>query len=106
MRPGGGLSPPARAGMLEGRQQRTAMPTYDYECGRCGQRFEKSQPMSARPVRKCPQCGGRVRRLIGTGAAALVRGGRKSAGDEPPPCARGAPCAGPDGTCPAFRDRR
>jgi putative FmdB family regulatory protein len=51
------------------------MPTYDYCCDRCGHRFERFQKMSATPLETCPECGGRVRRLIGTGAAILVKGG-------------------------------
>ena len=36
------------------------MPTYEYECEHCGHRFERMQPMSAPPVKKCPQCGKKV----------------------------------------------
>ena len=51
------------------------MPTYDYECKACGHKFEKFQSITARPVRKCPQCGKtKVRRLIGTGAGILFKG--------------------------------
>jgi putative FmdB family regulatory protein len=51
------------------------MPTYEYECGSCGHRFEKFQSMSAKPLKSCPQCGRPVRRLIGTGAGLLLKGG-------------------------------
>ena len=40
------------------------MPLYEYECGRCKHRFELIQKFSDKPVRKCPDCGGRTRRLI------------------------------------------
>lgn len=40
------------------------MPIYEYECGRCQHRSERIQKFSDRPVRKCPECGGRVERLI------------------------------------------
>jgi putative FmdB family regulatory protein len=51
------------------------MPTYDYECNACGEKFEKFQPITAHPVRKCPSCGkNRVRRLIGTGAGVIFKG--------------------------------
>ena len=76
------------------------MPTYEYECSKCGHRFEKFQQMSARRVRKCPQCGGTVRRLLGVGGAVLIRSGRGSS-PELPPCARGGSCA--DG-CPMQSD--
>ena len=51
------------------------MPTYDYECGACGHTFEQFQPITARAIRKCPECGRRkVRRLIGTGAGVIFKG--------------------------------
>lgn len=51
------------------------MPTYDYECLDCGATFEKFQPITARPLRRCPSCRtGRVRRLIGAGAGFIFRG--------------------------------
>jgi len=51
------------------------MPTYEYECGACGHRFEKFQPITAKATRKCPACGKmKVRRLLGTGGAVLFKG--------------------------------
>ncbi len=50
------------------------MPTYDYQCDRCGVTFEIFQEITDRPKRKCPQCGGRIRRLIGAGAGLLFKG--------------------------------
>ena len=51
------------------------MPTYDYECLDCGDTFEKFQPITARPVRRCPACRtGKVRRLIGAGAGFIITG--------------------------------
>jgi len=51
------------------------MPTYEYECDGCGERFEKFQSITAGPVRKCPACGRRkVRRLIGAGAGVIFKG--------------------------------
>ena len=51
------------------------MPTYDYECSACGHQFEKFQPITAAPIRKCPLCGKRkVRRLIGTGGGVIFKG--------------------------------
>ena len=69
------------------------MPTYEYECKDCGHRFEKFQAMSAKPVKKCPDCGGRVRRMISAGAAVIVRGGSTSRGRSPSlPCGRDESC--------------
>jgi putative FmdB family regulatory protein len=50
------------------------MPTYEYECRSCGHRFEKFQSMTEKPIRTCPQCKGRVDRLIGMGGGVLFRG--------------------------------
>jgi putative FmdB family regulatory protein len=51
------------------------MPTYDYECGACGHKFEKFQSMSSKPVRKCPVCGkSKVKRLLGIGAGVIFKG--------------------------------
>ena len=50
------------------------MPTYEYECLACGHKFEKFQLMSAKPVKKCPKCQGRVKRLFGTGSAIIFKG--------------------------------
>jgi putative FmdB family regulatory protein len=51
------------------------MPTYDYECQACGHRFERYQTMTAKVMRKCPECGKpRLERLIGTGAGVIFKG--------------------------------
>ncbi len=50
------------------------MPTYEYECKKCGKRFERYQSITARPLRKCPECAGRVRRIIGAGGGVIFKG--------------------------------
>jgi len=40
------------------------MPLYEYQCTKCGHRFEKIQKYSDKMVRKCPDCGGRVEQMI------------------------------------------
>lgn len=40
------------------------MPLYEYECNSCGVRFERLQHMDEEAVKKCPECGGDVRRLF------------------------------------------
>lgn len=42
----------------------TLMPLYEYECKKCGHRFEKIQLYSAKMVKKCPECGGQVEQMI------------------------------------------
>lgn len=50
------------------------MPTYEYECGKCSYVFEELQSISEKPLEKCPECGGRVNRLINGGAGILFKG--------------------------------
>jgi len=50
------------------------MPTYDYECKSCGYNFEVFQSFMDSPVKKCPECGKAVRRLIGGGAGVIFKG--------------------------------
>jgi putative FmdB family regulatory protein len=40
------------------------MPLYEYECKKCGHRFEKIQKFSDKMVKKCPECGGVVEQMI------------------------------------------
>lgn len=53
------------------------MPTYDYQCAACGDQFEQFQSIKDDPLDTCPQCGkrGKVKRLIGTGAGIIFKGG-------------------------------
>ena len=50
------------------------MPTYEYLCEACGYKFEKFQNMSDTPIKKCPQCGKDVKRLIGKGMGVIFKG--------------------------------
>jgi len=51
------------------------MPTYDYQCGDCEHTFEEFQSITAKPLRKCPECGKpKLKRLIGTGAGVIFKG--------------------------------
>jgi len=40
------------------------MPLYEYQCEKCGHRFEKIQKFSDKPIKKCPECGGKVTQVI------------------------------------------
>ncbi len=53
------------------------MPLYEYECQKCGHRFEKLVPRSAaRQPQQCPKCGATdTRRLMSTFAARSTGGG-------------------------------
>ena len=50
------------------------MPTYEYECEKCGFTFERFQSIKDEPVKECPECGGLVRRLISAGAGVIFKG--------------------------------
>jgi putative FmdB family regulatory protein len=50
------------------------MPTYEYRCLDCGHRFEQFQRIQDAPVDTCPQCGGRVERLISGGSGVIFKG--------------------------------
>ncbi len=50
------------------------MPTYEYECRKCGHEFEFFQSITAAPLKKCPKCRGSLRRKIGSGAGLIFKG--------------------------------
>jgi len=50
------------------------MPTYQYRCTKCNHEFEEFQSISAEPLDKCPECGGKPERLISGGAGLLFKG--------------------------------
>jgi putative FmdB family regulatory protein len=49
------------------------MPTYEYQCEACGCTFERFLSMSDEPLKECPQCGGKVQRLMSTGAGFILK---------------------------------
>ena len=50
------------------------MPTYDYKCLECDVQFEKFQGITAPPLEECPECNGKVKRLISAGAGLIFKG--------------------------------
>ena len=40
------------------------MPLYEYQCKKCKHKFEKIQKFSDRPIKKCPECGGPVEKVM------------------------------------------
>lgn len=40
------------------------MPIYEYECKKCHHRFERIQKFSDPQVKSCPNCAGRVERVV------------------------------------------
>ncbi len=49
------------------------MPTYEYECRKCG-RFEHFQRITDEKLKRCPSCKGTVKRLLGAGAGIIFKG--------------------------------
>ena len=52
------------------------MPNYDYECHKCGNRFDVFQSMNDPKLPDCPAetCDGNVKRLLGTGGGIIFKG--------------------------------
>ena len=52
------------------------MPTYTYKCEKCEKTFDKFQSMKDEPLKICidESCKGNVKRLIGMGAGAILKG--------------------------------
>jgi len=81
------------------------MPTYEYKCEACGYLFEKFQNITDKPLKNCPKCNGKVRRLIGTGSALIFKGSGFYATDYARQnqsltrCGRDKTCCGRDVPC-------
>jgi putative FmdB family regulatory protein len=88
------------------------LPTYEYQCDKCGNKFEKFQKMSDNPLDACPKCGGVVHRLIGGGGGIIFKGTGfyqtdykgKSKTDKGPSCpgAKNEGCGG----CPHSKETK
>ena len=75
------------------------MPTYEYECTKCGYNFEVFQAMSDEPIKTCAKCGKKVRRLILGGAGVIFKGSGfyvtdKGKGKGPPSGGKGGKASG------------
>ncbi|MFA6217373.1 MAG: FmdB family zinc ribbon protein [Candidatus Omnitrophota bacterium] len=72
------------------------MPTYEYECSQCG-KFEQSQSMNDEPLKKCPKCGKKVKKLISSGGGLIFKGSGFYATDYRKPAKSGnAPASCPN----------
>jgi putative FmdB family regulatory protein len=50
------------------------VPTYDYECTKCGHNFSVEQSMLDKPLRKCPKCGGKLEKLLPQKLSLIFKG--------------------------------
>lgn len=86
------------------------MPTYDYECRKCGHVFEIFEAMSATPKKKCPKCArGTAERMIGAGGGLLFKGSGFYITDyknKPSPEAKPEACAKPAKDCACAASKK
>jgi putative FmdB family regulatory protein len=50
------------------------MPTYSYECRKCGHIQDVFHSITANPRLKCGECGGSCKRKLGVGAGIIFKG--------------------------------
>lgn len=50
------------------------MPTYTYRCKVCGHQFDERQKFSDDPLTECPNCNGRLRRLVNNTGGIVFKG--------------------------------
>lgn len=75
------------------------MPTYEYQCGNCGYKFEKFQQMSDKALKECPKCGKEIKRLIGRGMGVIFKGKGFYATDYKDSSSSGRTCCGRTERC-------
>ena len=51
------------------------MPIYEYECADCDKVMEVRQRISDPPLESCPECGGKVKKLVSVSSFQLKGGG-------------------------------
>ena len=56
------------------------MPIYEYRCQACGHTLEAIQKVADRPLTKCPECSGKLEKLVSRAAFQLKGGGWYSEG--------------------------
>lgn len=71
------------------------MPTYVYQCARCGE-FEQQQAIVEPALDRCPSCGEPVQRLIAGGTSFVMAGAPAPTGGA---CSRSTPCCGRETRC-------
>jgi putative FmdB family regulatory protein len=59
------------------------MPTYVYRCENCGHRFEAWQHMTDDPLTTCPQCEGKIHRVVFPAGIVFKGGGFYSTDNRP-----------------------
>ncbi len=50
------------------------MPTYEYDCNKCGKEFEEFQSITSEPFADCPECGTKSKRKFSVGGGIIFKG--------------------------------
>ncbi len=50
------------------------MPTYEYQCKECNRTFEYFQSLREAPKTRCEACGGKLTKIISSGAGLIFKG--------------------------------
>lgn len=50
------------------------MPTYEYECTKCGEQFDYLQSIKEAPKVECEKCGGALTKLLSAGTGLIFKG--------------------------------
>ncbi len=78
------------------------MPTYEYECTRCGLHFEKQQSINDDALSVCPECNGKVKRQVSGGSGFIMKTDSSSYRDQSKSCSleeTGKTCCGRSQRC-------
>jgi putative FmdB family regulatory protein len=51
------------------------MPTYDYQCQKCGFEFEREQRITEDPIKTCPKCKSRQAKRLLSAPGFILKGG-------------------------------
>jgi len=51
------------------------MPTYDYQCQKCGFEFEREQRITEDPIKTCPECKSRQAKRLLSAPGFILKGG-------------------------------
>lgn len=51
------------------------MPTYDYQCQKCGHEFERVQRITEDPIKTCPECKSRKAKRLLSAPNFILKGG-------------------------------
>jgi len=74
------------------------MPIYEYACQDCGHRSEFNQSMHDAPIEACPECRGKLSRIISGGSGFIVKRSPNLEADRPR-CGKDQTCCGSASPC-------